>query len=53
MKKLNVVKQKEIWDFLGGNYLPTRQIKYKVINVASSNKSIMANKLFQLSWNDF
>ena len=38
MKKKNVKKNCE-------NHHPTRHIKYKVINFASSNKSVMANKL--------
>ena len=35
------------------NHPPTRHIKYKTINLAPFNKSIMANKLFQPIWNDF
>ena len=38
-----------------GNHPPTRHIKYKKIDLAPFNKSIMANKLLSTIpiWNDF
>ena len=48
MKKLNVMKKIELFfnlSFFCENNPPTRHIKYKVINFASSNKSVMAIKL--------
>ena len=35
------------------NHPPTRHIKYKVINLASNNKSIMANKLLSTNLERF
>ena len=50
LKKLKVIKQNEIFffknfKFFYKNHPPTRHIKYKRIDFATGNKSIMANKL--------
>ena len=49
MKKLNVPKNdsfyKNNFEIYCKNYTPTRHIKYKVINLAPINKSVMTNKL--------
>ena len=46
-KKLNVIKKKDFFKFeyFYENYHPKRHIKYKKIDLAPCNKSIMANKL--------
>ena len=49
-EKIKCKKKKKNWkkiekfEFFWENHTPTRHIEYKVINSASSNKSIMANK---------
>ena len=59
MEKLNEIKQMNKNNFLkfeiffNENHHPTRHIKYKRIDLAPCNKSIMANKLFEPIWNDF
>ena len=49
MKK-NVVEKYEIFLWKSS---PTRHIKYKVINFASSNQSTMQISFLQPIWNDF
>ena len=52
MEKLNEIKQNEkifflkFEIFLNENHPSTRHIKYKRIDLAPCNKSIMANKIF-------
>ena len=42
--KKNEKKKLKKFEIFCENHHPTRHIKYKMINVASSNKSIMANR---------
>ena len=43
----------KIWNFFYENYPPTRHNKYKVINFAASNKSILANKFLSTNLERF
>ena len=54
MKKLKnqEEKEKKSNEFFK-NHPPTRHIKYKTINLAPSNKSVMANKLPSINLEQF
>ena len=43
----------KIWKFFFEKHTPTRHIKYKAIDFAPCNKSIMQISFFQPVWNDF
>ena len=49
MRKKNLKK----FEIFCENHPPTRYIKYKVINLASSNKSIMPNRLLSTNLERF
>ena len=46
-------KFSKIWKFFFENHPPTRHIKYKTIDFAPCNKSIMANKLLTTNLEQF
>ena len=55
-KKTKVIKQKKFslkFDFFYEHHPPTRHMKYKVIDFAPRNKSIMANKLLSTNLKRF
>ena len=52
-EKIKNKKMKKKIEIFCENRLPTRHIKYKVINLASSNKSIMAIKLLSTNLKRF
>ena len=56
MKKINVKKEKKFlfkFEIFGENHSPTRHLKYKVINLASSYKIIKAEKLHSTNLEQF